>query len=114
MGDNVLCCADGHGCNRCAVPAEFGAAKRWRSCLQCVKMCCRTAWHSTCLAARPCDLIGSSSGLRRCASNPLPAASHLFLLMQEDVPGVLPGWGTWAGQQREPQWVTDAKRKAAQ
>ena len=34
--------------------------------------------------------------------------------MQEDVPGVLPGWGTWAGQQREPQWVTDAKRKAAQ
>lgn len=34
--------------------------------------------------------------------------------LQEDVPGVLPGWGTWAGQQREPQWVTDAKRKAAQ
>ncbi|PRW50835.1 U3 small nucleolar RNA-associated 14-like protein A [Chlorella sorokiniana] len=35
-------------------------------------------------------------------------------LPQEDVPGMLPGWGTWAGQQREPQWVTDAKRKAAQ
>ena len=37
-----------------------------------------------------------------------------FLVVQEEVPGVLPGWGTWAGQQREPQWVTDAKRKAAQ
>lgn len=27
---------------------------------------------------------------------------------------MLPGWGTWAGQQREPKWVTDAKKKAEQ
>lgn len=44
-----------------------------------------------------------------------PTASNCaFTALQEEVPGVLPGWGTWAGQQREPQWVTDAKRKAAQ
>ncbi|KAL4441441.1 hypothetical protein ABPG77_001945 [Micractinium sp. CCAP 211/92] len=35
-------------------------------------------------------------------------------LPQEEVPGTLPGWGTWAGQQREPKWVTDAKKKAEQ
>ncbi|PSC76740.1 U3 small nucleolar RNA-associated 14-like protein A isoform A [Micractinium conductrix] len=35
-------------------------------------------------------------------------------LPQEEVPGVMPGWGTWASQQREPQWVADAKRKAKQ
>lgn len=34
--------------------------------------------------------------------------------VQEEVPGTLPGWGTWAGQQREPKWVTDAKKKAEQ
>ena len=34
--------------------------------------------------------------------------------LQEEVPGVLPGWGIWAGQQREPQWVADAKKKAQQ
>ena len=35
----------------------------------------------------------------------------------EEVPGVeepsmLPGWGTWAGQQREPKWMRDARIKA--
>lgn len=33
-------------------------------------------------------------------------------LPKEEVPGVLPGWGTWAGQQREPRWAAEAKRKA--
>ncbi len=27
--------------------------------------------------------------------------------------GVLPGWGVWAEQQREPRWVRQAKEKAA-
>ncbi|KAI3427018.1 hypothetical protein D9Q98_006960 [Chlorella vulgaris] len=35
-------------------------------------------------------------------------------LPKEEVPGVLPGWGIWAGNQREPQWAIDAKKKAAQ
>ncbi|KAK9837770.1 hypothetical protein WJX74_004747 [Apatococcus lobatus] len=27
-------------------------------------------------------------------------------------PSMLPGWGTWAGQQREPKWMRDARVKA--
>lgn len=34
-------------------------------------------------------------------------------LPKEDLPGVLPGWGTWKDQQREPRWVQE-KRKAAE
>lgn len=29
-----------------------------------------------------------------------------------DEPGVLPGWGVWAGQQREPKWMVEARDKA--
>lgn len=34
-------------------------------------------------------------------------------LPSEDVPGVMPGWGTWASQQLEPRWAIEAKAKAA-
>ena len=44
----------------------------------------------------------------------LPALPRPAWALQEEVPGVLPGWGIWAGQQREPQWVADAKKKAQQ
>lgn len=27
-------------------------------------------------------------------------------------PSLLPGWGMWAGQQREPKWMQDARVKA--
>lgn len=30
-----------------------------------------------------------------------------------ELPGVLPGWGTWSGQQREPKWAREAREKAA-
>lgn len=33
-------------------------------------------------------------------------------LPSSDVPGELPGWGTWASQKREPQWVQAARAKA--
>ena len=33
-------------------------------------------------------------------------------LPQEEVPGQLPGWGTWASQTKEPKWVIEAKAKA--
>eukprot|EP00887_Chlorella_sp_A99_P001155 scaffold14.g1155.t1 len=39
---------------------------------------------------------------------------RLVRMEREDVPGVLPGWGTWAGQQREPAWAAQARRKAEQ
>ena len=29
-----------------------------------------------------------------------------------DEPSMLPGWGMWAGQQREPKWMRDARDKA--
>lgn len=36
-------------------------------------------------------------------------------LPKEDIPGVLPGWGTWAKhQKKEPGWLVEAKRKAEQ
>lgn len=28
-------------------------------------------------------------------------------------PSTLPGWGAWAGQQRNPKWMQTAKDKAA-
>lgn len=34
-------------------------------------------------------------------------------LPSEDVPGALPGWGTWAGNKKEPRWAIEAKAKAA-
>ena len=34
-------------------------------------------------------------------------------LPSEDVPGALPGWGTWAGAKKEPRWAIEAKAKAA-
>ncbi|KAI8471775.1 MAG: Utp14 protein-domain-containing protein [Monoraphidium minutum] len=34
-------------------------------------------------------------------------------LPKEDVPGLMPGWGLWAGQQREPKWMAEARTKAA-
>jgi len=50
-----------------------------------------------------------------CHPLPLPLLFPPPLLSpQEEVPGMLPGWGTWAGQQREPAWVAEAKRKAQQ
>jgi len=30
-----------------------------------------------------------------------------------DEPSVMPGWGMWADQQREPRWMRDARAKAA-
>ena len=29
-----------------------------------------------------------------------------------EAPLVLPGWGAWASQQREPKWLVEAKAKA--
>ena len=34
-------------------------------------------------------------------------------LPKEDVPGAVPGWGTWANAKREPRWAVEAKAKAA-
>ncbi len=34
-------------------------------------------------------------------------------LPKEDVPGAVPGWGTWANAKREPRWAVEAKQKAA-
>ena len=33
------------------------------------------------------------------------------LVLQEEV-SVLPGWGAWAGQQKEPHWIKAANQKA--
>ncbi len=30
----------------------------------------------------------------------------------EAIPSALPGWGMWAGSQREPRWMKDARDKA--
>ena len=27
-------------------------------------------------------------------------------------PSLMPGWGTWASQQREPKWMVQAREKA--
>lgn len=32
-------------------------------------------------------------------------------LPKEDLPGVLPGWGTWKDQQREPKWMVEQRKK---
>lgn len=29
-----------------------------------------------------------------------------------EAPSLLPGWGTWASQQKEPKWMRDARAKA--
>lgn len=29
-------------------------------------------------------------------------------------PSLMPGWGTWASQQREPRWMVEARKKAEQ
>jgi U3 small nucleolar RNA-associated protein 14 len=29
-----------------------------------------------------------------------------------DAPSLMPGWGNWAGAQREPQWMRAAQQKA--
>jgi U3 small nucleolar RNA-associated protein 14 len=34
-------------------------------------------------------------------------------LPKEEVPGLMPGWGLWADQQREPKWMAEARQKAA-
>jgi U3 small nucleolar RNA-associated protein 14 len=34
-------------------------------------------------------------------------------LPKEEVPGLMPGWGLWADQQREPKWMAEARAKAA-
>jgi len=34
-------------------------------------------------------------------------------LPKEEVPGAIPGWGTWANAKREPRWALEAKVKAA-
>jgi U3 small nucleolar RNA-associated protein 14 len=34
-------------------------------------------------------------------------------LPNEEVPGAVPGWGTWATAKREPRWAVEAKQKAA-
>lgn len=34
-------------------------------------------------------------------------------LPKEEVPGLMPGWGLWADQQREPKWMAEARLKAA-
>ncbi|KAG7667273.1 hypothetical protein Ndes2526B_g04225 [Nannochloris sp. 'desiccata'] len=34
-------------------------------------------------------------------------------LPKEEVPGAVPGWGTWANAKREPRWAVEAKVKAA-
>ncbi|GFH31683.1 uncharacterized protein HaLaN_30772 [Haematococcus lacustris] len=41
------------------------------------------------------------------------AAEVAAELPKEEVVGVLPGWGVWANQQKEPRWVTAAREKAA-
>ena len=33
-------------------------------------------------------------------------------LPQIEEPSTLPGWGMWAGSQREPKWMREAKEKA--
>ena len=33
-------------------------------------------------------------------------------LPKVEEPSTLPGWGMWAGLQREPKWMKDAKEKA--
>jgi U3 small nucleolar RNA-associated protein 14 len=34
-------------------------------------------------------------------------------LPKEEIPGAVPGWGTWANAKREPRWAVEAKAKAA-
>ncbi|GBF90520.1 hypothetical protein Rsub_03516 [Raphidocelis subcapitata] len=34
-------------------------------------------------------------------------------LPKEEAPGLMPGWGLWADQQREPKWMAEARAKAA-
>lgn len=33
-------------------------------------------------------------------------------LPTSNVPSALPGWGAWAGQQRDPKWMRDARARA--
>jgi len=33
-------------------------------------------------------------------------------LPKTEAPSALPGWGMWAGMQREPRWMKEAKEKA--
>lgn len=51
----------------------------------------------------------------RLASPFTPLACDLSCMcapLQTEEPGVLPGWGTWSTQQREPKWMVEAREKA--
>ena len=41
------------------------------------------------------------------------AADVVSELPKIEEPSTLPGWGMWAGSQREPRWMKEAKDKAA-
>ena len=52
-----------------------------------------------------------------CACNAVYTLSAIcdrcpLILPQIEEPSTLPGWGMWAGSQREPKWMREAKEKA--
>ena len=40
------------------------------------------------------------------------AADVAAELPKLDAPSLMPGWGTWSNQQREPRWMREARAKA--
>lgn len=41
----------------------------------------------------------------------LAVVTELWFVLKEEV-SVLPGWGSWANQQKEPHWMKAANQKA--
>ena len=65
--------------------------------------------HPAAAAARACPPSGDDVEAEFAEDKAADVAAELPKL---DAPSLMPGWGTWSNQQREPRWMREARAKA--